>query len=82
MENLSVNTIELLLIIFAEINQGRKYIFCPVLPPSHDHVFLHFLSHFGKKKIEKYFPGRDSNPRPSNQKVSRVTIRPWILPIL
>ena len=53
MENLSVNTIELLLIIFAEINQRRKYIFCPVLPPSHDHIFLHFLSHFGKKKIEK-----------------------------
>ena len=53
MENLSVNTIELLLIIFAEINQWRKYIFCPVLPPSHDHIFLHFLSHFGKKKREK-----------------------------
>ena len=62
MENLSVNTIELLLIIFAEINQRRKYIFCPVLPPSHDHVFLHFLSHFDKKKIEKSLPWMGFEP--------------------
>ena len=47
-----------------------------VCTPSDDHIFLHFLSHFGEKKISKGLD-RDSNSRPAGLKLIVLTTTPW-----
>ena len=51
-----------------------------VRTPSDDHIFLHFLSHFGEKKISKGLD-QDSNSQPAGLKLIVLTTTPWKLDI-